>query len=240
MKAELAALAAQHAKTATDLQKREVFWAADSAKQAAALAKGTEEFTELERRYNRLEGESSLYIKGLEEERNTLTKTLAQAREENRELAGSVAALKVAVGSAKAEVEDKLEEQRAEYEFAAADLADQLERSRASENLRSTTLAKTTANLDRALADLKQTKASLTDLEGKHASQGEICRKQEKQIADLNLQVEGAADALDSMRKDMTEMVDVEIAEKEQQFALVEKSFEETKVVLKETTKELD
>ena len=35
-------------------------------------------------------------------------------------------------------------------------------------------------------------------------------------------------------------MVDVEIAEKEQQFALVEKSFEETKAVLKETTKELD
>lgn len=42
------------------------------------------------------------------------------------------------------------------------------------------------------------------------------------------------------MRKDMSEMVDVEIAEKEQQFALVEKAFEETKVVLKETTKELD
>jgi hypothetical protein len=52
--------------------------------------------------------------------------------------------------------------------------------------------------------------------------------------------VEGAADALDSMRKDMTEMVDVEIAEKEQKFALVDKSFEENKVILKETMKELE
>jgi len=168
----------------------------------------TEEFIELDRRYNRLEGESSLYIKGLEEERNTLTKALSNSQEENRELAGSVASLKVAVGSAKEQVEDKLQQQRAEYEFASADLSDQLERSRAAEKARSTALATTTANLDRALADLKQTKASLTDLESKHASQGETCRKQGTLIADLNLQVEGAADALDSMRKDMTEMVD--------------------------------
>ena len=39
----------------------------------------TEEFIELDRRYNRLEGESSVYIKGLEEERNTLGKALAQS-----------------------------------------------------------------------------------------------------------------------------------------------------------------
>ena len=70
--------------------------------------------------------------------------------------------------------------------------------------------------------------------------QGEACTKQEKLIADLNLQVEGAADALDSMRKDMTEMVDLEIAEKEQQFEEVAKMFEETKEVLKQTTKELE
>lgn len=198
------------------------------------------EFIDLDRRYNRLEGESSVYIKGLEEERNTLTKTLTQARDENLGLTRSVATLQVAVASAKEQVQDRLQQQRAEFDFASGDLADQLEKSRAAEKARHSVLAKATANLDKAVADLKQTKASLTDLESRHASQGETCRKQEKQIGDLNLQVEGAADALDSMRKDMTEMVDVEIAEKEQQFALVEKSFEETKVVLKETNKEMD
>ena len=79
MKAELAALVLTHGSTAAELEKLEVFWAADSAKQAAALAKLTEEFIELDRRYNRLEGESSVYIKGLEEERNTLGKALAQS-----------------------------------------------------------------------------------------------------------------------------------------------------------------
>lgn len=131
-----------------------MFWAADSAKQATALAKVTDDFIELDRRYNRLENESNVYIKGLEEEKNTLTNALTLAREENRELAGNVGSLKVAVGSAKGQVEDKLKQQRAEFEFTSADLADQLERSRAAEKGRSVALAKTTANLEKALADL--------------------------------------------------------------------------------------
>lgn len=86
----------------------------------------------------------------------------------------------MAVGSAKAQVADKLKQQRAEYEFASADLADQLERSRAAEKTRNGTLAQTTADLDKTLAELKQTKASLIDLETKHNLQGETCKKQEK------------------------------------------------------------
>lgn len=121
VKAELAALRTEHEQTVTELQKREVHWAADQAKQAAALAKATDEFLELDRRYNRLEGESSVYIKGLEEERNTLTKTLASARDESRELAGNVNELRVAVSKAKAEVNERLKQQRAEHEFAASE-----------------------------------------------------------------------------------------------------------------------
>ena len=90
-------------------------------KQAAALEKVTEDFIELDRRYTRLENESNVYIKGLEEEKNTLQKRLDLLGAENQELGKAETGLKVALENAKEAGRDKLKQQHAEFEFQTAE-----------------------------------------------------------------------------------------------------------------------
>ena len=48
------------------------------------------------------------------------------------------------------------------------------------------------------------------------------------------LEAEGATDAMESMRKDMSELVEVEIAEKEAEFEKIEADYAKTKEKVKE------
>ena len=51
----------------------------------------------------------------------------------------------------------------------------------------------------------------------------------EKLLEDATLQAEGASDALEAMRKDMNDMVEQEIADKEAEFAKIIDDFDQCK-----------
>jgi hypothetical protein len=54
------------------------------------------------------------------------------------------------------------------------------------------------------------------------------------------LEAEGATDAMESMRKDMSELVEVEIAEKEAEFEKIEADYARTKEKVKENKAALE
>jgi len=130
---------------------------------------------------------------------------------------------------------DELEAQRVEYDFQIVDQAREIEMLGETTRDLKTALAETSEKLAKAEEELAETTKKLTDATGRlAATSGELAQKV-KQADDLQLQADGAADALESMRKDMNEMVEMEVAEREEAFARVEADFAAVKETLKET-----
>ena len=98
-----------------------------------------------------------------------------------------------------------------------------------------TTLEETSEKLATAEQELAATKKSLDASSARLAATSEELAQKVKQADDLQLQADGAADALESMRKDMNEMVEMEVAEREEAFAKVEAEFASVKETLKDT-----
>ena len=69
-----------------------------------------------------------------------------------------------------------------------------------------------------AEADLKQTKIDLKDTKINLKIRTEDLAVNKKLLEDATLQAEGASDAMESMRKDMNDLVEQEIADKENEF----------------------
>lgn len=193
------------------------------------LSKTGTELANLKAKYEALQQSSDASTKGLEGVKKGLEGNLAATLKEMAGLSQQVAEQGITITNLKGEMKEKLEQVNMEF-------SDQIVEQKAdianlTENQSNLQFEYNTTKEDLAIAeeDLKKTKLDLKDTKINLKIRTEDLAVTKKLLDDATLQAEGASDAMESMRKDMNDLVEQEIADKENEFLATIAQFDQCK-----------